>query len=146
MKVRELMTTEPITVEPDATLGEVATLMKQEDCGSIPVVEKGRLIGIVTDRDIVVRGVAAGTDPKTQRVRTIMSADPVTIGPDEDVTAAQKVMADRQIRRLPVVERGSLVGIVVTAQIARAGDNGKVGETLKEISKATSGRGSHARG
>jgi len=146
MKVRELMTTQPITVEPDATLGEVATLMKQEDCGSIPVVEGGRLVGIVTDRDIVIRGIAAGTDPKAQPVSTIMSADPVTIAPDADVTAAEKVMADRQIRRLPVVEGGKLVGIIVTAQIARTGDKRKVGETLKEISEPTSGRGSHARG
>ena len=146
MKVRELMTTEPITVEPDATLGEVATLMKQEDCGSIPVVEAGRLVGIVTDRDIVIRGVAAGTDPKTERVSTIMSADPVTIGADDNVTEAEKVMADRQIRRLPVIEDGRLVGIIVTAQIARADDKRKVGETLREISEPTSGRGSHARG
>ncbi|TME64107.1 MAG: CBS domain-containing protein [Chloroflexi bacterium] len=146
MKVRELMTTEPITVEPDTTLGEVATLMKQEDCGSIPVVEAGRLVGIVTDRDIVIRGVAGGTDPKTQRVSTIMSADPVTIGADDDVTEAEKVMADRQIRRLPVIEDGRLVGIIVTAQIARADDKRKVGETLREISEPTSGRGSHARG
>src|SRR5882762_11097245 len=85
MKVRELMTTEPTTVEPKATLGEVATLMKQQDCGSIPVIEGGRLIGIVTDRDIVVRGVAAGKDPKTQRVSEVMSSNPVTIGPDDDV-------------------------------------------------------------
>ena len=146
MKVRELMTTEPTTVEPKATLGEVATLMKQEDCGSIPVVEGGRLVGIVTDRDIVVRGVAAGKDPKTQRVSEVMSADPVTIGPDDDVTNAEKKMADRQIRRLPVVEGGKLVGIIVTAQIARAENERKVGETLKEISGPTSGRGSHARG
>jgi CBS domain-containing protein len=146
MKVRELMTTEPTTVEPKATLGEVATLMKQQDCGSIPVVEGRRLVGIVTDRDIVVRGVAAGKDPKTQRVSEVMSADPVTIGPDDDVTDAEKKMADRQIRRLPVVEGGKLVGIIVTAQIARAGNERKVGETLKEISAATSGRGSHARG
>jgi len=146
MKVRELMTTEPITVEPKATLGEVATLMKQKDCGSIPVVEGRRLVGIVTDRDIVVRGVAAGKDPKTQRVSEVMSADPVTVGPDDDVTEAEKKMADRQIRRLPVVEGGKLVGIIVTAHIARAGNERKVGETLKEISAATSGRGSHARG
>ena len=146
MKVRELMTTEPITVETKATLGEVATLMKQKDCGSIPVVEGRRLVGIVTDRDIVVRGVAAGKDPKTQRVSEVMSADPVTVGPDDDVTDAEKKMADRQIRRLPVVEGGKLVGIIVTAQIARAGNERKVGETLKEISAATSGRGSHARG
>jgi CBS domain-containing protein len=146
MKVRELMTREPSTVEPDATLGEVATLMKQEDCGSIPVVENGRLVGIVTDRDIVIRSVAAGKDPKTQLVREIMSADPVAIGPGDDLTAAEKVMADRQIRRLPVVDEGRLVGIIVTAQIARAGNERKVGETLKEISEPTSGRGSHARG
>ena len=146
MKVRELMTTEPITVETKATLGEVATLMKQQDCGSIPVVEGRRLVGIVTDRDIVVRGVAVGKDPKTQRVSEVMSADPVTVGPDDDVTDAEKKMADRQIRRLPVVEGGKLVGIIVTAQIARAGNERKVGETLKEISAATSGRGSHARG
>ncbi|TMC42111.1 MAG: CBS domain-containing protein [Chloroflexi bacterium] len=146
MKVRELMTREPTTVEPNATLGEVATLMKQDDCGSIPVVQSGRLVGIVTDRDIVIRGIAAGSDPKTQRVSAIMSADPVTIGPDNDVTEAEKVMADRQIRRLPVVENGKLVGIIVTAQIARAGDKKMVGETLKEISEPTSGRASHARG
>ena len=146
MNVRELMTTAPVTVEPDATLGEVAVLMKQEDCGSIPVVEDGRLVGIVTDRDIVIRGVAAGSDPKTQRVSTVMSADPVTIRPDDDLTDAEKVMADRQIRRLPVIEDGRLVGIIVTAQIARADDKRKVGETLREISEPTSGRGSHARG
>jgi CBS domain-containing protein len=146
MKVRALMTTEPVTVAPGATLGEVATLMKQEDCGAIPVVEAGRLVGIVTDRDIVIRGVAAGTDPKTQRVSTVMSADPVTVGPDDDVSDAEQVMADRQIRRLPVVEGGRLVGIIVTAQIARAEDKRKVGDTIKEISEPTSGRGSHARG
>ncbi len=146
MNVRELMTTAPVTVQPDATLGEVAVLMKQEDCGSIPVVEDGRLVGIVTDRDIVIRGVAAGSDPKTQRVSTVMSADPVTIRPDDDLADAEKVMADRQIRRLPVVENGKLVGIIVTAQIARAADKRKVGETIKEISEPTSGRASHARG
>jgi CBS domain-containing protein len=146
MKVRELMTKQPTTVEPDATLGEVATLMKQEDCGSIPVVEGGRLVGIVTDRGIVVRGVAAGADTKTQRVSKVMSSDPVTVGPDDDVVDAEKKMADRQIRRLPVVEGGKLVGIIVTAQIARAGSDREVGETLKEISEPTSGRGSHARG
>jgi CBS domain-containing protein len=140
------MTREPTTVEPSATLGEVATLMKQHDCGSIPVVDGGRLVGIVTDRDLVIRGIAAGTDPKTQRVSKVMSADPVTIGPDEDISAAEKLMADRQIRRLPVVEKGKLVGIIVTAQIARAGNERAVGATLKEISESRSARGSHASG
>ena len=146
MKVRELMTKQPTTVQPDATLGEVATLMKQEDCGSIPVVEGGRLVGIVTDRDIVVRGIASGADAKTQRVSKVMSSDPVTVSPDDEIADAEKKMAERQIRRLPVVEDGRLVGIVVTAQIARAGNERKVGETIREISEPASGRGSHARG
>ena len=146
MKVRELMTGDPSSVESNATLGQVATLMKQEDCGSIPVVDGTRLVGIVTDRDIVIRGVAAGKDPKTLRVSEVMSANPVTVGPDDDIKQAEKVMADRQIRRLPVVEKGALVGILVTAQIARAGDERATGETLKEISAPANGRGSHARG
>jgi len=146
MKVRELMTKDPATVDSGATLGEVAMLMKQRDCGSIPVVEGGRLIGIVTDRDIVIRAVAAGKDPKTLRVNEVMSADPVTVGPNEDIKQAEKVMADRQIRRLPVVDDGALVGIVVTAQIARTENERTTGQTLKEISAPASGRGSHARG
>ena len=146
MKVRELMTGNPSSVESNATLGQVATLMKQEDCGSIPVVDGARLVGIVTDRDIVIRAVAAGKDPKTLRVSEVMSANPVTVGPDDDIKQAEKVMADRQIRRLPVVEKGALVGILVTAQIARAENERATGETLKEISAPANGRGSHARG
>jgi CBS domain-containing protein len=146
MKVRDLMTKEPATVGPDATLGEVATLMKQEDCGSIPVVEDSRLVGIVTDRDLVIRSIAAGRDPKTQRVSEVMSADPITVGPDDDIAAAEKVMSDRQVRRLPVVEKGKLVGILVTAQVARSENERKTGATLKEISEPGTGRGSHARG
>jgi CBS domain-containing protein len=146
MKVRELMTKQPTTVEPDATLGEVATLMKQEDCGSIPVVDGNRLVGIVTDRDIVIRAVAAGKDPKTLRVSEVMSSNPVTIGPDAAVDEARKVMADRQIRRLPVVDKGALVGIIVTAQIARREDHKEMGETMKDISEPSSGTGSRARG
>src|SRR2546430_6500216 len=146
MKVRDLMTGDPATVDSNATLGEVATLMKQQDCGSIPVVDEGRLVGIVTDRDIVIRAVAAGKDPKTLRVSEVMSADPITVRPDDDVKEAEKTMADRQIRRLPVVEDGALVGILVTAQIARSENERTTGQTLKEISEPASGRGSHARG
>jgi CBS domain-containing protein len=147
MKVRELMTREPATLAPEATLGEAATLMKQEDCGSIPIVRDGTLVGIVTDRDIVVRAVAAGRDPKTTKVSEVMSADPITIASDVDVREAERVMAERQIRRLPVCDDGKLAGILVIGQLARRErDEEKVGETLKEISEAKSGRGSHARG
>jgi CBS domain-containing protein len=147
MKVNELMTREPATLGPGATLGEAATLMRQEDCGSIPIVQDGRLIGIVTDRDIVVRAIAAGKDPRTTKVSEIMSADPVTVSPDDQVSDAETLMADRQIRRLPVCDDGKLVGILVIGQLARRErDEEKVGETLKEISEPKSGRGSHARG
>jgi CBS domain-containing protein len=147
MKAHDVMTREPATLAPQATLGEAATLMKQEDCGSIPIVEDGRLVGIVTDRDIVIRAVAAGKDPRTAAVSEVMSADPVHIAPDTDVEEASKIMADRQIRRLPVVEDGKLVGILVIGQVARREpDEERTGETLKEISQPRSGRGSHARG
>lgn len=147
MKVKDLMTPRPTTAKPEDTASQVATLMKQEDCGAIPVVsEDGRLVGIVTDRDIVVRVVAAGKDPRTTPVSAAMSADPVTLKPDADADDAEKLMAERQVRRLPVVEDGHLVGILVTAQLARRGDAREVGETIKGISEPKSGRGSHARG
>jgi CBS domain-containing protein len=147
MKAKDVMTKDPVTLGPQATLGEAATLMRQEDCGSIPIVDGGRLVGIVTDRDIVVRAVAAGKDARTTAVSEVMSADPVCISPDTDVDEAAKVMADRQIRRLPVVEDGKLAGILVIGQIARREpDEQQTGETLKEISQPKSGLGSHARG
>jgi CBS domain-containing protein len=147
MKVKELMTADPASLGPDATLGEAATLMKQEDCGSIPIVRDGKLVGIVTDRDIVIRAVAAGKDVKSTPVSAVMSADPIWVSPDDDVVKAEKIMADRQVRRLPVVEDGRLVGLLVIGQIARRErDEEKTGETLKEISEPRSGLGSHARG
>jgi CBS domain-containing protein len=147
MKIKDIMTSDPACVAPEATLGEVATLMKQEDCGSIPVVRDGKLVGIVTDRDIVIRAVAAGKDPKTAKVSEVMSADPICVSPDDDVREAQRIMADRQVRRLPVVADGQLCGIVVIGQIARREhDEEKVGEVLEGISQPSSGRGTHARG
>jgi CBS domain-containing protein len=146
MKISEIMTRDPATVRPDSTLGEAATLMKQEDCGSLPVVDGARLVGIVTDRDIVVRAIAAGKDAKTTRVSDVMSADPVTVSPSDDVREAERSMRDSQVRRLPVVEDGRLVGILVTAQIARVEKEKSTGETIKDISEPSSGRASHARG
>lgn len=146
MKVRDIMTRDPATLAPKATLGEAATLMKQHDCGSVPVVEGGRLVGIVTDRDIVVRVIAAGKDPKSVPVSEAMTADPVTVSPDLGIDEAQRVMADRQVRRLPVVEDGRLVGLVVIGQVARRDDAHDVGETLKDLSEKGSGRASHGRG
>jgi CBS domain-containing protein len=146
MKVKDLMTSGPATLGPDDSCAQAATLMREEDCGSIPVVRDAKLVGIVTDRDITIRCVAAGKDAKTTRVSEIMSADPVTVTPDTDVNEAARMMAEFQVRRLPVAENGRLVGIVVTAQLARREKSKDVGETIKEISEPASGRASHARG
>jgi CBS domain-containing protein len=147
MKVKDLMTPKPTVVRPEDTASQAATLMKQQDCGAIPVVKNGgTLVGIVTDRDIVLRVVAAGKDAKSTPISAVMTADPVTLSPDSDADEAEKLMADRQVRRLPVVEDGHLVGILVTAQLARRGDAREVGETIKGISEAKSGKGSHGRG
>lgn len=138
MKVKDVMTREPATVKPNATCGEAATLMRQEDCGSIPITEDGRLLGIITDRDIVIRCIAVGKDARTTTVREVMTADLVTIGEDEDVKEAERIMADRQVRRLPVCDDGRLSGIVVIGQLARRErDEERIGETLKEISEPT---------
>jgi CBS domain-containing protein len=146
MKVKDLMTSEPATVGPDDPCARAATLMREEDCGSIPVVRDGALVGIVTDRDITIRAVAAGKDPRTTPVSEVMSADPVTIAPDSDAEEASRLMAEFQVRRLPVVADGRLLGILVTAQLARRESDDQVGETIKEISEPASGRASHARG
>ncbi len=146
MKVRDLMTSSPATVGPDEPCAQAATLMREEDCGSIPVVRDGKLVGIVTDRDITIRAVAAGKDPRSTPVSEVMSADPVTVTPDTEANDAARLMAEFQVRRLPVVEDGRLCGILVTAQLARRESKGEVGETIREISEPASGRASHARG
>ncbi len=146
MKVKELMTPNPTVCRPEDMASQAATLMKQEDCGAIPVVASGKLVGIITDRDIVIRAVAAGKDPRSTPVSAVMSADPVTLSPDADDDEAERLMAKSQVRRLPVVENGKLVGILVTAQLARRGNTHELGETIKGISEPKSGRGSHARG
>lgn len=146
MKVSDLMTSDPACCGPSDPSAEAAMLMREEDCGSLPVVEDGRLVGIVTDRDITIRGVAMGRDPKTTPVSEVMSADPVTVRPDTSVDEAERIMAERQVRRLPVVDDGRLVGIVVTAQLARREKPTQVGKTMKQISEPASGRASHARG
>jgi CBS domain-containing protein len=147
MKVKDLMTSKPTVVRPEDTASQAATLMKQNDCGAIPVVaDGGKLVGIVTDRDIVLRVVAAGKDPRSTPVSAVMTADPVTLSSDSSADDAEKLMADRQVRRLPIVEGGHLVGILVTAQLARRGDAREVGQTIKGISEAKSGKASHGRG
>jgi CBS domain-containing protein len=133
--IKEVMTRDVRACEPNATVADAAKVMAQEDVGPVPIVEDGRLIGIVTDRDIVVRVVAEGRDPNATTVSEIASTKLVTVSPDDELDEALKLLAERQIRRLPVVEGDRLVGIVAQADIARLGKDKTTGEVVEEISR-----------
>jgi CBS domain-containing protein len=135
-RIREIMTSNPSTIEPDKTVVDAARIMKQEDAGVVPVTENGRLTGMVTDRDIAIRVVAEGKDPQSTPVREVASKDLVTVDPQQDLDEALRLMAQHQIRRLPVVEEdGKLVGVVAQADVARHGDDTKTGQVVQEISE-----------
>lgn len=139
-KVRDLMTTRPRSVTPDTQLPTVAELMESEDVGAIPVVDGERLIGMVTDRDIVVRAIAKGKDPRGMPVSEIASQDLVTVDPDDDVDDALRLMAQYQVRRLAVVEEDErLVGVVSQADVALHAKEKTVGELVEDISRPPTG-------
>lgn len=117
MKVKDIMTTEVACVAPGDPIERAAQLMKKYDVGSIPVVDKGKVTGILTDRDIALRSVAQGGDG-TETVSSVMTNSLVVGTPDMDAKEAAKVMGERQVKRLPIVEGGALVGIVALADIS----------------------------
>ena len=135
MSIRDVMTSEVKACEPTATVAEAAKVMAQEDVGPVPIVEDGRLTGIVTDRDIVVKAVAEGKDMNATTVREIASRDLITVSPDDDLNDALNLMAENQVRRLPVVDGDRLVGIVAQADVARTGRDKKTGAVVEEISR-----------
>jgi CBS domain-containing protein len=134
-KIREVMTPAPETIQADRTATEAARKMKEADAGMIPVMTNGDLLGTVTDRDIALRVVAEGKDPQATPVEEIASTDVVTVGPDDDLDAALEMMAKHQVRRLPVVEDGRLIGIIAQADVAREGNEKDVGHAVEEISR-----------
>ncbi len=120
MHVRDLMNTAVVSITPEESAALAARLLCRHDLGALPVCgQDGALLGIVTDRDIVTRCVAAGEDPSRVPVRDIMSLAPATAAPGDDVHTAARQMAARQVRRLPVVEGGSVVGMVSLGDLAR---------------------------
>jgi CBS domain-containing protein len=135
MHVRDVMTPNPETIRRESPALEAAKAMKKADAGMIPVVDDGELFGTVTDRDIVLRVVAEGKDPQSTTVGEIASSGVVTVEPEEDLNEALQLMARHQVRRLPVVEEGRLVGILAQADVALAGDERQVGETVEQISR-----------
>jgi len=134
MKIKDVMTVNPKTVSPDDTVQTAAQIMQSEDTGVVPVVEKGKVMAMVTDRDIVVRVVAEG-GPTSTPVRSVASPDVVFASPDMSTREASELMSQYQIRRLPVVENDQLVGIVSIGDLAvKEGKDSRTGDTLQEIS------------
>jgi CBS domain-containing protein len=134
MTVDQIMTTDVQTIGPQASLQSAAQLMDQLNVGSLPVCDGGRLLGMVTDRDITVRGTAAGLSPTTACVSEVMSGTPQWCTREQDVSEVLRLMGDEQVRRLPVLdERRELVGIVALGDLATKQGQG-VQLTLREIS------------
>jgi CBS domain-containing protein len=139
MKIRDVMTKSVETVRPDQTLQEAASRMKSLDVGPMPVCENDRLVGMLTDRDIVVRAAAEGKDVRTTKVREAMTPEVAVCSEDDDVRAAAQTMKDRQIRRLVVVDgQKRVAGIVSLGDIAvDTSDEKMSGRVLEEVSKPT---------
>jgi CBS domain-containing protein len=138
--VRHLMTEAPKTLSPDRTVADAAGLMEQYDVGVIPLADQDdRLVGLVTDRDLVLRIIAKQRDPREVKLGDVATTRLVTTTPDTNVTDARDLMAENKIRRLPVVKDGKLVGILALGDIA-VGDASKraVGEVLHEVSESPS--------
>jgi CBS domain-containing protein len=135
MQVREIMTPDVTALAPNSTIAQVAQHMRHLNVGSIPLVANEQLVGVITDRDIVIRVVADGLDPHLEQAELHMTRNPITVTPDTSVDEANRIMAREQIRRLPVVEGGRLVGYLALGDLALQNKDKKVGETLEQISE-----------
>jgi CBS domain-containing protein len=139
MDIRDVMTPNPRTVTPDDSIESAARIMRDEDTGAVPVVQNGRPIGMVTDRDIVIRAVADGGANRT--VRDVVTERLVSVSPETSTREAAELMSEHQIRRLPVVENDRLVGIVSLGDLAvKEAKDRRVGDTLQSISEGVKER------
>ena len=137
--VRHAMTESPHTASPNMTASDAAGLMKNFDVGVIPIADGGSLIGLVTDRDIVLRVVANRQDPDDVKLADILTKSPTTVSPDTKLSEARDLMAQHKIRRLPVMKGDELVGILSLGDVAIADASGReVGEALEDISESQS--------
>ena len=147
MKVRDIMTSESLTTAtPDTTLEEIAIKMREENIGAIPIIDDGNITGIITDRDIVVRAVAEGEDCSQCTAEEILSEELRTIEAEALIEDAAELMARYQIRRLPVIEEGELVGIISLGDVSVKAGEEQAGSTLGEISEGVRESGRRERG
>ena len=134
--VQDLMTSNPKTIASDGPVVEAAKIMRDEDVGIVPIVDGDRLVGTITDRDIAIKVVAEGKDARSTTVGQVASRDLVTVDPQQDLDEALRLMAEHQVRRLPVVEEdGRLVGILAQADVAREASPQQTGRVVEEISE-----------
>lgn len=135
MKVENVMTKSVASLNPDDTIDKAAQVMMENNIGSLPVCQQGKIIGILTDRDISIRSVG-NKAPNSKTARDIMSSNPVTTSPDMDVKDVSRIMSERQIRRVPVVENNNVVGIVSLGDLAvNPKSNSQAGDALSSISQ-----------
>jgi CBS domain-containing protein len=134
--IKDVMTSNPCSIDAEKSVAYAAKMMREEDVGLAPIVEGDKLIGMLTDRDIAIRVVAEGRNPEQVKVADVASKQVVAIDPQQELNEALRIMAEHQVRRLPVVEEdGKLVGVVAQADIAREGDDMQTGKLVEEISK-----------
>ena len=138
-KVADVMSQRPRAMNPKTPLNEIAQVMESDDIGAVPLVEGERLVGIVTDRDIVVRAVAKGKDPKGMPASEVSSSELVTVHPDDDLSDALELMAKYQVRRIAVTADDRLVGVVSQADVAREGKDKETGQVVEGISREPQG-------
>ena len=135
-KISDAMASNPCAIDAEKSVQYAAQMMRDEDVGFAPIVEEDRIIGTLTDRDIAVKVVAEGRDPQTTTAQDVASKAVITVQPDQDLDDALQLMAQHQVRRLPVVEEdGRLVGIVAQADVAREAKPKKTGQVVEEISQ-----------
>lgn len=120
MKAKDIMTASPCTCSPNDSVQDVARTMRDHDCGAVPIIDDGRLVGIVTDRDLTVRALASGLDGESS-IADVITREPTSCSVDADVSEVERVMSDQQVRRVPIVDADKrVVGIVSQADLARA--------------------------
>lgn len=136
MKIKDIMTNDVVSVKLETPVTEITKIIKDNNVGSVPVCDGQRVVGIVTDRDIVLRGIAMDKDINTLKAKDVMTAKVTTVDSSSDVNSASNIMAEKQIRRLPVVDGNNLVGIVSIGDIAiRNSLQDNAGDALSDISK-----------
>lgn len=140
VKVRDVMSRDVLTASPHMRLRDAAEVMRSWDIGSLPVCEDRKVVGIVTDRDITVRGTAEGMDPATTRIEEVMTRDIIMVREDADLDEAGRIMGQWQLRRLPVLNaKNELVGYLSMAKIVRQEGPAEAGKVIQEVSRPSHG-------